>query len=310
MYKLTNIDVNTINVFTTMFISILLEAFPFIMLGVIISSLIQLFVSEEFIARVMPKNKVIGIFIGIIMGLFFPVCDCAVIPVCRRLIKKGVPLSTAITFMLSAPIINPVVLVATNYAFGTLMPSMLFYRALIGICAAILIAFIIGTLFENKNVLKPEIQTHHHCHCEGCHDHQPSGGKLSALLNHVGEEFFDVGKYLIIGAFIATAAQVFIPQEMLLAVGQNKAMSIIVLMVFAYAISLCSTSDSFIAKTFISQFTNSSILAFLILGPMLDIKNTIVLFGNFKKSFVFHLIFILFIIVFLSVYCMDLFLIF
>ncbi|WHH60225.1 permease [Petroclostridium sp. X23] len=303
---LEQMDFTLFQAFVTMFMSILLEAFPFIMLGVVISSIIQIFVSEELIARIIPKNLVLGILLGVAAGFLFPVCDCSVIPVVRRLMKKGVPVYIAITFMLCAPIVNPVVLLATNYAFSNIMPEMLFLRTFLGIGIAIVIANLIDVMMENKKVLRPEIHDDdNHCSCSGCHRHETEKSKLSEMIRHAGQEFFDVGGYLIIGALLASISQVFLPREILMGIGQNEAISILVMMVFAYSISLCSTSDSFIAKTFVTQFTTGSIMGFLILGPMLDIKNTIVLFGNFKKEFVIKLIGLIFIITFLVVYTVD-----
>ncbi|WP_341465710.1 permease [Clostridium pasteurianum] len=136
--------------FTTIFLSIILEAIPFIIIGVFISSLIQIFVSEETISKILPKNKFVGIFLAGIIGIVFPVCECAIVPIVRRLLKKGMPLYIGITFMLSVPIINPVVLVSTYYAFlGN--PYMVLLRAGIGCTSAMLIGFIISKIEpENK----------------------------------------------------------------------------------------------------------------------------------------------------------------
>lgn len=301
-----NVDYQMIQMFTTIFVSILLEAFPFILLGVIVSSLIQVFVSEEFIARVIPKNGVKGILLGTVLGFFFPVCDCSVIPVVRRLIQKGVPVYIALTFMLCAPIINPVVLLATRYAFNNTLPQMVLYRSFLGVVLAIVISYVLHKMTGNKSILKISDHHHSHCGCGGCHhDHSPKRNRLLEILSHVEQEFFDVGKYLIIGAFIASLSQVFLPREILLGAGQNKGLSIFIMMFFSYVISLCSTSDSFIARTFVGQFTNSSILGFLILGPMLDIKNTIVLLGNFKTKFVVRFLIVTFVVVLVGVYLAD-----
>ena len=109
---------------------------------------------------------------------------------------------------------------------------------------------------------------------------------------------FDVVKYLMFGALIASLIQVLLPRDMLVMFNNNQVLSIIVLMIFAYLISLCSTSDSFVGKSLMSIFSNGSIMAYLLLGPMIDIKNTFVLFGNYKKSFVITLISLIFIVVF------------
>lgn len=284
------------------FISILFEAFPFIMLGVVVSSIIHEFVPDDFIPKIMPKNPFLGALVGVVMGLFIPVCDCAVIPISRRLMKKGIPLNVGITFMLASPIINPIVIFATIYSFGTIIPEMVIYRSIIGVIIAIIIGLIISIIHKKDEVfLIEESSKHSHsCAC-GCH-HEHKKKKLSErLLNvvkHSKVEFFEIIKYLIIGSLIASSAQVLIPKEILNSFSGEGVIQIFILMIFAYLISLCSTSDSFVAKAFANQFSNNSILAFLLLGPMIDIKNTIVLLGNYNKKFVIKLIGLIFVFVF------------
>ena len=99
------------------FISIFFESLPFLLLGSIISSLIECYISNDALARLIPKNKILGSLVGVVLGFFLPACDCAVIPVSKRLIKKKIPLNVAISFMLASPIINPVVLLSTHQAF-------------------------------------------------------------------------------------------------------------------------------------------------------------------------------------------------
>jgi len=299
--------------FAIVFISILLEAFPFIMLGIIISSIIQELVSDDLIRKIIPQNSFGGAIIGILLGFLFPVCDCAVIPVARRLIKKGVPLNVAITFMLAGPIINPVVILATIYSFNSTIPIMFVLRSIIGVLIAVIIGYIMGVLAKNTNQLKKKSNTNSDCECCCCleSNHQDHNKNLwqilRGIIHHSRIEFFDIGKYLILGAFVAALAQSFIPRELMLSIGRNPILSVLAMMIFAYIISLCSTADSFVAKTFVGQFTNSSILAFLLLGPMIDIKNTLVLWGNFKSKFVNRLVCFIFILCFLSVLILNLF---
>ncbi|MCJ7690196.1 MAG: permease, partial [Clostridiaceae bacterium] len=154
MYFVNNIyiikiDSRVVNDFATIFLSIIIEGIPFILIGALASSIIQMFVSEETIARIIPKNKFLGVFIASLVGLVFPVCECAIVPISRRLIKKGVPLSIAVTFMLSVPIMNPVVLLSTHYAFMG-MSYMVIARAMFGMIGAITIGIIIGILHKDS----------------------------------------------------------------------------------------------------------------------------------------------------------------
>jgi uncharacterized membrane protein YraQ (UPF0718 family) len=258
-------------------------------------------------ARLIPKNKFFGLLAASLMGFIMPVCECAIVPVTRRLIKKGVPLNIAVTFMLAVPIVNPVVLASTYYAFCD-KPVMLYLRGGLGLLGAIVIGFLIRWLQEGQNPMKgPDvhIHSHHHeCECGHSHDHSEfySGkhrSKIARLIEHTSIEFYDVGKYLIAGALISSAFQVFVSRQHILNTGRSSVLSIAAMMLFAYIISLCSEADAFIANTFINQFTTGSIAAFLILGPMIDIKNTLMLSSAFKKKFIAQLIFIIFSVCFI-----------
>ena len=280
------------------FMSIFFEALPFLLLGSIISSIIEVYVSDETFDRIIPKNKILASLVGIVLGFFLPACDCAVIPVSKRLIKKGVPINVCISFMLSSPIINPVVLLSTYTAFYKTNPNIFWYRLLFGIVIAFIIGIIMGIIFNKKTVL-----TECNNDCE-CHHHEHKKKKsfksnVLQILKHTGYDLFDVVKYLMFGALIASLVQILLPRSLMLTFSNNKVLSIIVLMLFAYLISLCSTSDSFVGKSLMSSFTSSSVLAYLVLGPMIDIKNTIVLMGNYKKSFVLVLISLIFILTFI-----------
>ena len=289
------------------FISIFFESLPFLLLGSLISSIIETYVSNETMTKLIPKNKVLGSIVGVFLGFFLPACDCAVIPVSKRLIKKKVPLNVAISFMLASPIINPVVLLSTYYAFYNTNPEIFWYRLLFGILISLIIGIIIGIIFGNREVITNNIDNCDcHSHIEGCncHNHKHMGlrsikNDILFIFKHTAYDMFEVVKYLMFGALIASLVQVLLPRNILTIFNNNQVLGIIILMLFAYLISLCSTSDSFVGKSLLSTFSKSSIIAYLLLGPMIDIKNTIVLFGNYKKSFVIILISLIFIIIFI-----------
>ena len=293
------------------FISIFFESLPFLLLGSLISSIIETFVSDDTLAKLIPKNKILGCIVGIILGFFLPACDCAVIPVSKRLIKKKIPINVAVSFMLSSPIINPVVLLATYKAFYKTNPILFWYRFLFGIIVALVIGIIVGIIFNKKKVTINDyecLECHNHDdieedfkdlldYDEEDHNHDKNESKIISICKHTVFDMFEVVKFLIIGALIASIIQVLLPRNILSIFNNNQVLSNITLMLFAYFISLCSTSDSFVGKSLVSSFGSSSVLAYLLLGPMIDIKNTIVLFGNYKKSFVITLISLIFIFV-------------
>ncbi|SKC81189.1 permease [Maledivibacter halophilus] len=175
--------------FAIVFLSIILEAIPFVMIGAFISSIIQIFVSEKTIAKIILKSRFVGLVIASLMGLIFPVCECAIVPIMRRLLKKGVPLYIAVTFMLAVPIVNPVVLASTYYAFSGEV-YMVFLRGLLGFVSAILIGHIVGIIQYKDNPLKnndlPEHidsdcghKLHHHHSCSCGHDHHAKDSRNS-----------------------------------------------------------------------------------------------------------------------------------
>lgn len=274
----------------SIFISILIEAIPFILIGVILSGIIQMFVSEEIIARIMPKNRFLAVLFGALAGVLFPACECGIIPITRRLLLKGVPLHAGVAFMLTAPIINPIVLFSTYIAFGNRW-SVVFYRGGLALAVSLIIGIILSYQFKDNQLLKPDEPGHHH------HHHHTLLQKLGGTLRHAIDEFFSVGKYLIIGAFIAAAMQTYVKTSTLLAIGQNDVSSSLVMMGLAFVLSLCSEVDAFIASSFSSTFSLGSLIAFLVFGAMVDIKNLLMMLAAFKKRFVFLLIMYIVVIV-------------
>jgi uncharacterized protein len=296
---------NQLDNFSTVFLSIILEGFPFIIIGAFVSSMIQIFVSEELIGRLIPKRKFLGLICTALMGLAFPVCECAIIPIARRLIKKGVPLNMAVTFMLSVPIINPIVLLSTYYAFLG-KPSMVLARAGFGVISAIAIGYLIGEL-HTEYPLKRDIHInessscgHYNCSCGYKHGNMQYNNVARQILGHTSRELYDIGKLFIIGAAISSAMQTFVPRQYIAAVGGGNVSSILVMMLLAFVLSICSETDAFIARTFAGQFTTGSIVGFLIFGPMIDVKNTIILTGSFNIRLVVKLVFLIFGICFIA----------
>ncbi|MEH7120743.1 permease [Neobacillus vireti] len=285
----------------TIFLSIILEAIPFILLGVFVSAVIQSFVSENVIKRVLPRNAYLALIPAALLGIIFPICECAIVPVVRRLIKKGMPSHVGVAFMLSAPILNPVVYASTYFAFIS-SPYVANARILIAFISSIMIGFIIYRRFKGENILKVQKEDHHHNE----HHHHQRRNKLLETLYHASDELFDTGKYLFIGAFLASLFQAFLDRNVLLSIGSSTTFAPFIMMGLGYVLSVCSSADAFVASSFGSTFTEGSILAFLVFGPMIDIKNTLMLFGYFKKNFVIYLLVVTPIIVYFSVYVFQL----
>ncbi|WP_261807978.1 permease [Paenibacillus sp. N3.4] len=277
-----------IQAFKTMFISILLEAIPFILLGVLLSSLLQTFVSEQTIRRWIPKNPILGILFACLLGILFPMCECGMIPVVRRLILKGMPVYIAVVFIVTGPIINPIVFAATFMAFRN-HPAIAYSRMGLAFAVAIIIGLILYR-FIKSNPLR--ISRANFSSEEALDGHQHQGGitrKLNTFFVHASDEFFEMGKYLVFGSLLTALIQVFMQRESLVAIGQGPISSHLFMMGFAYVLSLCSTSDAFVASSFQTSFTSGSLLTFLVFGPMLDFKSTLMLLSVFKSKFVLML---------------------
>lgn len=265
----------------TLFLSILLEAIPFVLLGVFFSALIQTFVTDEQVRRWTPKNPLIALPFAASLGFLFPVCECAIVPIVRRLIQKGMSAYVGIVFMLAGPIVNPVVMAATYTAFQR-QPEMVVYRSVLAFVVAILTGLILW-LFRGKNPLK--IGTEKQIEHEILHV-QASAKSIGATFKHAVDEFFDMGKFLIFGALVSSILQVYFSRETLASVGQTPLQAHLAMMGLGYVFSLCSEADAFIAASFAGSFSKSSLLAFLVFGPMIDFKNTLMLFGAFRFTFV------------------------
>jgi uncharacterized membrane protein YraQ (UPF0718 family) len=284
-----HLDASRLVTLNTVFLSILIEAFPFILLGVIVSSSIQVLVPSETVLRLFPRSKGLGLIVALFAGLFFPVCDCAVIPVAARLVRKGVPLPTAVTFMLAAPIVNPLAIASTYYAFPG-RPAVVLYR--IGLGAVVALAAGMLSFWQKRSVLLGNfLDISYAGGC--CSDSRPPIGiwqKIEAISSHAVAEFFDVGRYLVAGALLSGIFQTMVPKDIIVDSGSGFALSLLMMMLFAFLLSVCSTSDAFIARTFVNQIPLGAVMGFMILGPMIDMKNLLMLLGRFRKGFVVSLV--------------------
>ena len=283
------INIEEIGDFASIFTSIVLEAIPFIILGSFISAIIQICISEEFLTKLIPRASILGYIGAALIGLIFPVCECAIVPITRRLMKKGLPVGVGVTFMLAVPIINPVVIMSTYYAFYD-KQAMVVLRTVGGFVAAILIGIIVNALEENKHsIILETIENDNYCNC-GCNASFENQSKFKAIFEHTNREFLDIIGYLVFGAFISSGFQVVASHGGFDFISDNKVLVIIFMMFLGFSLSLCSEADAFVGKSFLANYSFSGVAAFLILGPMLDIKNLMMLSGAFKKSFVFKLV--------------------
>lgn len=266
--------------FKTIFLSIAFEAIPFILIGVFVSSILQVFVPDKWIHKLLPKSPIAGVVVGALLGIVFPLCECGMVPVVRKLVQKGMPLYIGIVYILAGPIINPVVYTSTAMAFRH-MPELIWWRMILAFIVAVLIGLFLHRMVR-MNVLKEQSEDSQNKHAE---DHNHQHNRLSDLFSHISDEFFIMGKYLLIGCLITGAFQVFVSREWLISQGEGMG-SHLFMASFAYLLSICSNSDAFIASSFSGTFSAGSLLTFMVFGPMLDLKNTFVLLSVFRAKFV------------------------
>lgn len=283
------IGTNNTNYIINIFLGILLQAFPFLLIGILLSSAIQVFVSEKFIENHFPKNRFTGMIFATLSGFCLPVCDCASVPVFRSLVKKGVPVASAVTFMMATPVINPVVILSTWYAFGGNIGIVL-CRVIMGIICSIIIGLCFSGTDKNK-IQRVESMSSTVCSC-GCYidtrniTSSPHRAKLKMFIDHSKAEFFSVGKFLMIGALVSATLQALGKKIPFTSHSGGLLVSTLILMAMAFLLSLCSSSDAVVAKSFSTSFPIGAVMGFLVFGPMMDIKNIIMLSGSFKKKFV------------------------
>ncbi len=292
--------------FALAFLSILFEGAPFILLGTLISGFIDIYLPAGTMDRFLPKNKFLAVLTAGLLGAVFPVCECAVVPVIRRLVKKGLPVSCALTYMLAAPIVNPITALSTWKAFqGQGAAMMTSSRLLLGFLIAVAVGAIVSKL-PIASVLKSKLveslekdgikHEHHHDHsCCGQdhndhhqHHHEPADDtRLIAAFRSAQKDFVDVAVYFSIGVAITALFNTGIAPgaQWLDSLATNPVGAPAALMALAFILSLCSTSDAFIAAT-LDKFSWGAKLAFLTFGPMMDVKLLFLYQTVLKKRFI------------------------
>jgi uncharacterized membrane protein YraQ (UPF0718 family) len=323
--------------FCLLFLSIILEGAPFILLGTLISGFIDAYLPAGLIDRWLPKNKVVAVFLSGLLGAIFPVCECAIVPVIRRLIRKGLPISCAITYMLSAPIINPIVVVSTMKAFSTSLGQFSLretetaaaFGPVFMTSSRLLIAFIVTVAVglvvlkvRSRNILQPgvapdeieestamssdaphtnEDDSHACCSVDkggaapSTAEDEPRRNRLVLAMRTTMRDFMETAMYFTIGVAITSVFKAYVTEDLILLFNQNEVTGIALMMVLAFVLSLCSTSDAFIAANF--PVPQSAKLAFLVFGPMMDVKLVFMYLSVFRPKFVATLAISLFIVI-------------
>lgn len=262
--------------FALLFLSIVLEAVPFMLLGSAVSGLIEVFVSRDRLTAWLPRRAGAATGLAAALGLLLPVCECAVVPVVRRLVRKGLPVSAAVAYLLGGPIVNPIVLASTLLAYGG-DPAMAIARLGAGYAIAVGLGLLMGRLFARAPALRAAAAAaEEDCACGLAPAPAPGGirgtDRLRHALRHASDDFLAVAHYLVIGAALAALAQTVLDRRAVLALTDWPFVPSLVMMGLAILLNLCSEADAFIAASFRGLLPPPAQLAFLLTGPMLDLK--------------------------------------
>lgn len=248
----------------TFLISIVVEALPFVVLGIIISVAVQVWLPEGWLLRRLPKRRWVRQVTISLLGVFVPVCECGNVPLARGLLVQGLSASESLVFLLAAPVLNPVTIITTQQAFAN-DPVVLAGR----VAGGFAIANIVGWVFMRRRrdeLLQPDF-------IKACqisrHIHERRWVRSLELFRHEASHMLPA---LLFGAAVAALVQVAVPREILLTLGSNPAWSIAAMLALAFVISICSNVDAFFALAFKDTFTAGSLVSFLVFGPMIDIK--------------------------------------
>jgi uncharacterized membrane protein YraQ (UPF0718 family) len=258
------------------------------LLGTLLSGIIDQFLPSHLMTRLLPRNAFSAVCLGGLLGLVFPMCECGIVPVIRRLIAKGLPVSSAIAYMLAAPIVNPITALSTYAAFrGQGAAEFTILRLGLGFFVAVLGGLAVLNLPIGAVLKKSILESVTLCGPSGAHatSAQPFHRRLIRAMESGVQDFLDVMVYFIIGVGVASVFSTAVNQEVFLPLSMDDRLAIPAMMTIAGVLSLCSSSDAFIAATFVA-FPAVAKLAFLVFGPMMDLKLAFIYSAIFTRRFV------------------------
>jgi uncharacterized protein len=289
------------------FLALAFEGLPFVLVGSLISGFIAAFVPSRVITRFLPKNRFLATLVSGLLGLIFPVCECGVVPVVRRLLDKGLPLSCGITYMLASPIVNPLVAISTYAAFRAQQPGLnTGIRLISGYLVAVIVGLAVSRLDPARLLGGQAVPTRARrrtaLSIATMPDSSDATRGVSVMQRVIGavqlasDDFIDTAIYFMIGAAVASIFNTAVDQRIIFPLASSPVLSVAAMMVIAGILTLCSTSDAFIAATF-TAFPIPARMAFLIFGPMFDFKLLFLYSSLLKKRTVVALGVGLFVIV-------------
>jgi len=263
----------------TLALSVIIESAPFVFLGILLSTVVQVWLPHGFVTRFLPRQPLLRRACISLLGMFFPVCECGNVPLARGFMVGGFTVPESITFLLAAPILNPITIITTHQAFG-FSDGILITR----IVAGFVIANVIGWLYSrhpdpdslltrtfSASCARPDAAGHDE---HDGHGHAPASrqGRFEKSVDLFTRETAVIMPALFVGSLIAALTQVFVPRSVLLALGSNPVWSVLAMMGLAFIVAVCSNVDAFFVLSFGSTFMPGGIASFLTFGAMIDVK--------------------------------------
>lgn len=261
--------------FITLSLGVIIEALPFVMLGLFFSIIVRLWLPNDWLLKYLPKQPFLRRALISLLGVFMPVCECGNVPLARGLLAKGLTPAESLTFLLAAPILNPVTIITTQQAFSD-DNTVLIARILGGFLIANLIGWIYSSTRQDA-MLRPEF-------IAICKEKKDNSNRLVDALHFFKHEARSMMPALVIGAMVAGLIQVVVPRETILLLGNSPAWSVLVMAVLAFVVSICSSVDAFFALAFRGSFTSGSLVSFLTFGPMIDVKMLSLMRTTYRRN--------------------------
>lgn len=260
----------SLNDFVFVWWALLYEAVPFVLVGSLAAGFVERCLSREAVVRLFPKSRGLGITASACLGLLLPMCECGIVPVVRRLVRKGVPVSCAVAYMLASPIINPIVILSTSLAFrrqgGWAVAGI---RTGLGFAVAVVVSVVVWKVLGEGNVMLDGNRD------EAAHEHGHAGGVLGDALRIASGDFIEIAAYLVLGSAVAAFINSGFSRASMEPFAQNRLAAVGSMMALAGLLNLCSEADAFVASSFYA-FPLAAKMAFLVLGPMVDVKLLVV----------------------------------
>ncbi len=266
------LDRPLLQTWATVFVALCIQAMPFLVLGVIVSGAIAAFVPAEWFARVLPGNPALAVPVAGLAGVALPGCECGSVPIAGNLIARGVQPAAALTFLLAAPAINPVVLVSTAVAFPG-QPRVVVVRFLASLLTAVAVGLLWSRLGKEAWVDRARRR-----HLAG------GDSRWDAFRATAQHDFLHAGGFLVVGGITAATLNVLVPRSLLDSVAGNGVSAVVALSLLAFALAICSEADAFVAAS-LTQFSMSARMAFMVVGPVVDLKLVALQAGTFGRSF-------------------------